>query len=158
MCEVPGWSPPYSGFLCHSDNHTVSCVKEPVGLSHDTKSCVRLLVGLSHRDNGSHLMLGKKPKHDWRQSDCNRIADRRRTSPCKSCCLNLELVPHGSASHERTVTLPDRQPRNFLPSRKQVMALLSRAVVPKERGEFERRFREVGMGSVPMLPVLAILH
>ena len=46
-----------------------------------------------------------------------------------------------------TVVLPDRQPRNFLPSHQQVMALLSRAIVPEERGEFERRFWEVATGG-----------
>ena len=94
-------------------------------------------------------MSGKKRKHDQRQSDRDQIADRRRTSPCKTCCLNLGLVPRGSASHDTTVTLPDRQPpRNFLPSHQQVMALLlTRDVVPEEHGEFERHFWEVATGG-----------
>ena len=92
-------------------------------------------------------MSGGKRKRDRSQSDRDRIADRRRTSPCKTCTLNLGLVPRGSASHDVAVALPDRRPQNFLPSHRQVMALLSRAVVPEERGEFERRFREVATGG-----------
>ena len=82
------------------------------------------------------VMAGKKRK----RGDRDRIADHRRTSPCRTSCKNL-----GRMSRDTTVvtTLPDRKPRKFLPSQQQIMALLSRAVVPEERGEFERRFREV---------------
>jgi hypothetical protein len=41
------------------------------------------------------------------------------------------------------IVLPDREPRKFLPSQQQILALLSRAVVPEERDEFEKQFREV---------------
>lgn len=79
-----------------------------------------------------------------RRSDRDRIADNRRTSPCKTTFLNLERTSRASASGASTVvTLPDRKPRKFLPSQQQIMALLSRAVVPEERSEFERRFQDV---------------
>jgi hypothetical protein len=87
------------------------------------------------------MMSGKKHK---RGGDRDRIADHRRTSPCKTSCLNLGVTPRASTSRATTATkLPDREPRKFLPSQQQIMALLSRAVVPEERREFERRFRGV---------------
>ena len=83
--------------------------------------------------------------------DNDRIADHRKTSACRTSYLNLGTTPRVSASHVvnneehdgAAVALPDREPRKFLPSQQQILALLSRAVVPEERDEFEKRFREV---------------
>ena len=81
-------------------------------------------------------MAGKKRK----RSDRDGIADHRRTSPCRTSCKNLGLTSRGTTV---VTTLPDRKPRKFLPSQLQIRALLLRAVVPEERGEFERLFWEV---------------
>ena len=78
-------------------------------------------------------MAGKKRK----RSDRDRIVDHRRTSPCRTSCQNLGRMSRGTIV---VCTLPDRKPRKF---QQQIMALLSWAVVPEERGECERRFREV---------------
>ena len=99
-------------------------------------------------------MSRKKPD----RSDRDRIADNRRTSPCKTSCLNLGQTPRASASGASTVVaLPDRKPRKFLPSQQQIMALLSRAVVPEERGEFERRFRDVATTGEEERPDVACI-
>ena len=41
------------------------------------------------------------------------------------------------------VSLPNREPHKFLPSQQQVMALLSMAVSPEDRGMFRKRFQAV---------------
>jgi hypothetical protein len=38
--------------------------------------------------------------------------------------------------NEDATTLPDRHPRQFLPSQAQAMALLKRAVIPERRDNF----------------------
>jgi hypothetical protein len=83
--------------------------------------------------------------------DNDRIANHRKTSACRTSYLNLGATPRVLASHVvnnekhngAAVALPDREPRKFLPSQQQILALLSRAVVPEERDEFEKQFREV---------------
>jgi hypothetical protein len=52
-------------------------------------------------------------------------------------------VVNNEGNDGAAAALPDREPRKFLPSQQQILALLSRAVVPEERDEFEGRFREV---------------
>ena len=71
------------------------------------------------------------------QRDVDRIAERRRTSCCKTGLLNLGSSALVSASNsagntgteERDggVSLPDREPHKFLPSQQQAMALWSMA-------------------------------
>ena len=57
--------------------------------------------------------------------------------------MSASHVVNNEERNGAAVTLPDREPRKFLPSQQQILALLSRAVVPEERDKFERQFREV---------------
>ncbi len=83
--------------------------------------------------------------------DSDRIAEHRKTYACRTSYLNLGTTPRVSASHVvndkenngAAAALPDRLPQKCLPSQQQTQALLSRAVVPEERDELEKRFREV---------------
>jgi hypothetical protein len=82
-------------------------------------------------------------------SDNERIGNKERTSPCHTSVLNLGNTPRliGFEStdvdkeNENATTLPNRDPRKFLPSPAQAMALLKRAVVPERRDNFVRRFK-----------------
>ncbi len=82
-------------------------------------------------------------------SDNERIGNKERTSPCHTSVLNLGNTPRliGFEStdvdkeNEDATTLPNRDPRKFLPSQAQAMALLKRAVVPERRDNFVRRFK-----------------
>lgn len=98
--------------------------------------------------------MSRKRKGD--RSDRDRIAVKRRTSPCKTACLNMKRSGHASASaaSSTAAALPSRKAHKFLPSHQQVMALLSKAVVPEERYEFERRFREVATSGDSELPAV----
>lgn len=85
--------------------------------------------------------------------DVDKIAERRRTSCCRTGLANLGPSARVSTSRvdgvddEETererVSLPNREPHKFLPSQQQVMALLSMAVTPEDRGMFRKRFQAV---------------
>ncbi len=73
-------------------------------------------------------------------SDNQRIGKKERTSPCHTSVLNLGNTPRLIASestdnnhkdNEDVTKLPDRDPRKFLQSQAQAMALLKRAVIPE---------------------------
>ena len=82
-------------------------------------------------------------------SDNERIGNKERTSPCHTSVLNLGNTPRlrgfestdDDKDNEDATTLPNRDPRKFLPSQAQAMALLKRAVVPERRDNFVRRFK-----------------
>ena len=85
--------------------------------------------------------------------DVDKIEERRRTSCCRTGLANLGPSARVSTSRvdgvddEETererVSLPNREPHKFLPSQQQVMALLSMAVTPEDRGMFRKRFQAV---------------
>jgi hypothetical protein len=72
-------------------------------------------------------------------SDNKRIGNKERTSPCHTSVLNLGNTPRligfestdDDKDNEDASTLPEQDPRKFLPSQAQVMALLKRAVIPR---------------------------
>ena len=75
-----------------------------------------------------------------------RVAkSRKRTSPCVNSLRNLGQTRRVSAAHANNRggnggALPDRPPQKFFPSKQQVMALLSVAVIPEDRDLFRERF------------------
>jgi hypothetical protein len=83
-------------------------------------------------------------------SDNQRIGEKERTSPCHTSVLNLGNTPRLIASestvdnnnkdNEDVTKLPDWDPRKFLPSQAQAMALLKRVIIPERRDNFVRRF------------------
>ena len=85
------------------------------------------------------------------QRDVDKIADRKRTSYCRTGLLNLGSSARVSASdatggdneERESVSLPDREPHKFLPSQQQAMALLSMVVPPEDRQSFCDRFGDV---------------
>jgi hypothetical protein len=76
--------------------------------------------------------------------DVDKIAERRRTSCCRTGLANLGPLARVSTlrvdgvddeeTERERVSLPNRQPHKFLPSQQQVMALLSMAVTPENLG------------------------
>lgn len=90
-----------------------------------------------------------------------RIARRKRTSPCETSVLNLGHTPRifGISADQDTegsdlAHLPDRHPRKFLPSHLQAMALFSRAVGPEIRDKFVQRFELEMRGGKEMDDIL----
>jgi hypothetical protein len=53
--------------------------------------------------------------------------------------IGFESTDDGK-DNEDALTLPDRDPRKFLPYQAQAMALLKRAVIPERRDNFVWRF------------------
>ena len=77
------------------------------------------------------------------QSIVDKIAEKRRTSCCRTGLANLGPSARVSEPDRESVSLPDRAPHKFLPSQQQVMALLSMAVTPEDRPVFQERFQAV---------------
>jgi hypothetical protein len=83
--------------------------------------------------------------------DVDKIAEKRRTPCCRTGLANLGPSARVSASRvagvdeegRESVLLPDREPHKFLPSQRQVMALLSKSVAPENRRVFRKRFQAV---------------
>ena len=72
-------------------------------------------------------------------SDNERIGNKERTSPCHTSVLNLGNTPRlrgfestdDDKDNEDATTLPNRDPRKFLPSQAQAMALLKGLLFPR---------------------------
>jgi hypothetical protein len=82
----------------------------------------------------------------WRKK--NKVAGMgRRTSTCQTSVLNLGNSPQvpgvSIVADETKKSLPaGHNEREILPTRRQIMSLLSMAIVPEERNAFWRRFRD----------------
>jgi hypothetical protein len=78
---------------------------------------------------------GKDVAQQWKQQQ--RIGNKERTSPCHTSVLNLgntpRLIGFGSTDNDKdnedATTLPDWDPRKFLPSQAQAMTLLNKRAI-----------------------------